>query len=95
LQFEQPDSLWQSHFDGSLNFFKSVFNGIKPNLCAKPSSGSTEVFEIMSTVSTAKTVTPFKHTRLSAFAYCSGTPFSFMDIFSESFVITSNDDKSC
>jgi hypothetical protein len=53
------------------------------------------VFEMISTVSTAKTGTPFRHTRLSAFAYCNGTPFSFMDIFSESFEITSNDDKSC
>ena len=49
----------------------------------------------MSTVSIAKTGTPFKQTRLRAFAYCNGTPFSFKAIFSESFVITSNDDKSC
>jgi hypothetical protein len=81
LQFEQPDSLLQSHLDGSLNLDKSVVIGISPNLCAKPSSGSTEEFSIMSTVLIAKTGTPFRQIRLSAFAYLMGTPFSFTDIF--------------
>jgi len=55
LQFEHPVSVWQSHFDGSLNLVKSVFIGTKPNLWAKPSSGKTEEFSKMSTVSIAKT----------------------------------------
>ncbi len=54
---------------------------MRPNLCAKPSSGKTDEFSIMSTVSIAKTGTPFRQTRLRAFAYCNGTPFSFKAIF--------------
>ncbi len=41
----------------------------------KPSSGNTDVFSIISTVSIARTGTPFRQTRLNAFAYCNGTPF--------------------
>jgi len=80
--------------DGSLNLDNSVVIGISPNLCAKPSSGNTEEFSIMSTVSIAKTGTPFRQIRLSAFAYCMGTPFSFTDIFWLSLLITSRDGKS-
>ena len=69
LQLEQPVSLLQSQFNGSLNLAKSVFNGIKPNLCAKPSSGKTEEFSKMSTVSIAKTGTPLRQSRLKALAY--------------------------
>ena len=94
LQFEHPVSVWQSHFDGSLNLAKSVFIGTRPNLCAKPSSGKTEEFSIISTVSTAKIGTPFRQIRLSALAYCNGMPFSLTDIFLLSLLITSKDDKS-
>ncbi len=55
LQLEHPVSLLQSHFDGSLNLDKSVLIGINPSLCAKPSSGNTDEFSIMSTVSIANT----------------------------------------
>jgi hypothetical protein len=48
---------------------------MRPSLWAIPSSDITEELSITSTVSMAKTGTPFRQIRLSAFAYCSATPF--------------------
>jgi hypothetical protein len=94
LQFEHPVSLSQSHFAGSLNRPKSVFIGTKPNLCARPSSGKTDEFSIMSIVSIAKIGIPFRHIRLRAFAYCNGTPLSLIDILRSSFEIIAKEGKS-
>jgi len=49
----------------------------------------------MSTVSMAKTGTPFRQILLSAFAYSNETPLSLMEIFLLSVLRTWIEDKSC
>ena len=83
-QFEHPGSPPHEQSAGSENLSRSVLSGISPSLCAKPSSGITDEFCMISTVSIANTGTSLRHVLRSAFAYCSGTPLSLTDILRSS-----------
>ncbi len=93
-QLVQSSLLPHEQLVGSANRARSVFSGTSPSLCASPSSGSTEVLVIMSTLSIANIGTPLRQIRRKAFAYCSGTPFILTDILRSSLLTTLRVDKS-
>ena len=80
---------------GSLNLVSSVLSGIILSLWTRSSSAITDEFSIISTVSMAKTGTPFRQILLSAFAYSIETPLSLTEIFLLSVLITWIEVKSC
>jgi hypothetical protein len=88
LQFVHPSVVLQLHSSGRENLFKSVLNGMSPNLWATASSCITDEFSKMTTSSMAKVGTSLIDNRLNAFTYWRGTLLNLTVILSSCFSIT-------